>query len=464
MWCVCSVARCRWGPCSLTHAHSRSTAAGPQHGRPLHPGAKVTVWTCHSRKGARCGRLRRERGALGVCWGWCVCFFHRGGAFSHTGSAEVRAVGVGGRGWLGAGVGRSDGRGGVIRADRRRAVVVWAALGVIALSLLATWVRAGNPLVEIYYRTVSLTATGPYTAAGLIDWSSADWHDWPGVMREYRELSQHVALSPPGLPLVYAGASHVFEQVPPVADALQRAFVPLQCDNTTLLQFSAAEWAAAAVGLLMPVWASLAVFPLAAVARGCAGRATMARCGRWSRRDPVRRTWNRLPALSVAAFGLLLRGYARGAGRSGGWARGCSAGADIRNFSMAPLLLLWGCRAARHSEQRQQRPGVVLAERRRVVWAGLALPWMLFGRFRQRAGGHVACRLRPSPCARPPYVLAWMARWEGRCSRAADCAVGAGGAGTLAARRDVLPRRRSAHYPAAAQRNGARERAACACS
>jgi len=139
-------------------------------------------------------------------------------------------------------------------------VVVWAALGVIALSLLATWVRAGNPLVEIYYRTVSLTATGPYTAAGLIDWSSADWHDWPGVMREYRELSQHVALSPPGLPLVYAGASHVFEQVPPVADALQRAFVPLQCDNTTLLQFSAAEWAAAAVGLLMPVWASLAFF------------------------------------------------------------------------------------------------------------------------------------------------------------------------------------------------------------
>lgn len=308
----------------------------------------------------------------------------------------------------------------LIRADRRRGVVVWAALGVIALSLLATWVRAGNPLVEIYYRTVSLTATGPYTAAGLIDWSSADWHDWPGVMREYRELSQHVALSPPGLPLVYAGASRVFEQVPPVADALQRAFVPLQCDNTTLLQFSAAEWAAAAVGLLMPVWASLAVFPLAAVARRMRLDA-LRLAPLWALVPAVilfAGSWNTVyPALSVAAFGLLLRGYAARRGAIWWLGAGLLSGLlTFANFSMAPLLLLLGLYALlRHVlNERQQRPAWFSLSVGAWFGLGLALPWLLFWALTGSAPEDMlrVAFDRHLALDRPYVPWLWMHAWE----------------------------------------------------
>lgn len=308
----------------------------------------------------------------------------------------------------------------LIRAGQRRGVVVWAALGVIALSLLATWVRAGNPVEEIFARTASLVATGPYTAAGLIDWSGADWHDWPGVMTEYRALSQHVALSPPGLPLVYAGASRVFEQVPPVADALQRAFVPLQCDNTTLLQFSAGEWAAASVGLLMPVWAALTIFPLAAVAREMRLDA-LRLAPLWALVPAVvmfAGSWNTVyPALSVAAFGLLLRGYA--ARHGAGWWTGAgllSGLLTFANFSTAPIVLLFGLYALlRHViNERHQRPAWFSLSVGVWFGLGLALPWALFWALTGGAPGEMlrVAFDRHLALDRPYLPWLWMHAWE----------------------------------------------------
>lgn len=310
--------------------------------------------------------------------------FLRGGEVFHW-QWPYEPVGVGRALALAAGAGVYGlGAAWLVRAGRARGLLAWAALGVIALSLLATWVRAGDPLAEIFYRTVSLTATGPYTTAGMIDWSGDAWHDWPAVMVDYQQLSQHVALSPPGLPLLYAGAGRAFAQMPPVASALQRALVPLQCNNTTLLQFSAGEWAAASVGLLIPVWAALTVFPLAAVARRLRLDA-LRLAPLWALVPAVvmfAGSWNTVyPALSVAAFWLLLRGYA--AQRGAGWWIGAgllSGLLTFANFSMAPILLLFGLYALlRH----------VLNERgTRPVWfpvgvglwfaVGLALPWALF--------------------------------------------------------------------------------------
>ncbi len=268
------------------------------------------------------------------------------------------------------------GRGGWIRA--------WAVLGVVALSLLATWVRAGNPLHELYYRTVSLTATGPYTAAGLIDWSDGGWHDWPAVMVEFRELSQHVALSPPGLPLIYAGAAPGFDAAPGAARALQRALVPLQCDNYTLLQFTAAEWAAAVVGLLMPIWAALTALPLFAAARRLQVEALWL-APLWALVPAALMfagSWNTVyPALSAAAFWLLLRGY--DARRGAGWWAGAGLLAGLltfANFSLVPLIGLLGAYALlRHAlNERCLRPWWFPVRVGAWFALGLALPWVLW--------------------------------------------------------------------------------------
>lgn len=308
----------------------------------------------------------------------------------------------------------------LIRAAWTRGALAWGMLGAVALSLLVTWARAGDPLAELFYRTASLTATGPYTAAGLIDWSDPAWHDWPAVMVDYRELSQHVALSPPGLPLVYAGAAAGFEQLPGVAGAIRRALVPLQCDNYTLLQFSAGEWAAALVGLLMPVWAALTVLPLAAVARRMALDAPWL-APLWALVPAALMfagSWNTVyPALSVAAFGLLLRGY--DARRGAGWwaASGLIAGLlTFANFSMIPLVGLLGLYALlRHA----------LNERQARVWwfpvqvgawfaLGLALPWLVFWALTGSAPFEMArvAFERHLELDRPYVPWLWMHAWE----------------------------------------------------
>ena len=272
----------------------------------------------------------------------------------------------------------------LVRAGRGGWIRAWAVLGVVALSLLVTWVRAGNPLRALYYRTVSLTATGPYTAAGLIDWSDGAWHDWPAVMVEFRELSQHVALSPPGLPLIYAGAAQGFDAAPGAARALQRALVPLQCDNYTLLHFTAPEWGTAVVGLLMPVWAGLTVLPLFAAARRL-------QVGAWWLAPlwalvpaalMFAGSWNTVyPALSVAAFWLLLRGYEARRGAVWWVGAGLLTGVlTFANFSLVPLIGLLGAYVLlRHAlNERRGRPWWFPLRVGAWFALGLALPWALW--------------------------------------------------------------------------------------
>lgn len=260
---------------------------------------------------------------------------------------------------------------------------LWAGVGMIALALVVTWARAGHPVEALYFRTVSLTATGPYTVAGLIDWSGEGWHDWPAVMIEYRDLSQHVALSPPGLPLLYAGTARAFEVAPGVAALVQRALVPLQCDNYTLLEFSAPEWAAALPGLLMPLWAALAVVPLVAVARrlvpGAAGRVAIS----WALVPAAllfAGSWNTAyPALALVAFWLLLRGLE--SERGAGWwaaAGGVTGLLTFANFSMVPLAGLCGFYVLlRHVlNERAARPWWHSLRVGAWFGLGLALPWL----------------------------------------------------------------------------------------
>ncbi len=145
---------------------------------------------------------------------------------------------------------------------RRRApfAQAWAFIGGVVLGVGAVWLRNPDPLYELFARTASGLTTGPHMAAAQLDWTRATLVDWPVIMRGYDGVSQHVALAPPGLPLLYRGVAALTPA--PLADALHVVLLPYQCHNYALLSYTPAEWASAAFGMAMPVWAALAVFPL----------------------------------------------------------------------------------------------------------------------------------------------------------------------------------------------------------
>lgn len=232
--------------------------------------------------------------------------------------------------------------------ENEKALVGWAFLGTILLTLIATWARAGNPLSELFYRTASLGATGPYTAAGLMDWQTGEWLQWSNVMIEYREIGRHIALSPPGLPLLFHATERLIATIPQLGQALQQLFLPQQCHNYTLLNFSASEWASAILGVLMPVWAALTVFPLHASAKELIGEKSAKLTAVWPLVPALvmyGSSWNTVyPLLSMLAFCCLLRGLAEQL--KFGWLilAGFLVGLlTFANFSVIPLGLLLGC-------------------------------------------------------------------------------------------------------------------------
>jgi hypothetical protein len=305
---------------------------------------------------------------------------------------------------------------GLYRLGQRPALgLLWAVGGAVALAYTVTWLRHDNPLLELYYRTISLTATGPYTTAGMLAWDNTTPENWLAIMVEYRTLSQHVALSPPGLPMFYALLAQLLAAVPGAADALHRQFLPFQCNNYTLLQFTPQEWASAVFGVLMPVWGALTALPMYAAGRRLGVQNPVFVAGLWALVPAFAMfagSWNTLyPLLAVAAFwGLLVP-------RAWAWlAAGILTGLlTFANLSVIPLGLLFGLYTLLACVAQQGYRGV-----RQAVWmglwfgAGVALPWLLF---------YLASHITPLDIVhvafekhlgmeRDPLVWLWMHGWE----------------------------------------------------
>jgi hypothetical protein len=278
----------------------------------------------------------------------------------------------------------------LLKNQRRIALLlVWGALGAAVIPLTILALRSDNVVYELFVRTASGVTTGPHLAAAEIDWNSGAWHDWPAVMDSYEGRSVHVRLSPPGLPMWYGLLNAFFERFPQIADALYRVLLPSQCQNWNLLAYSPAEWASAWFGMLMPLWAAFAVFPLYAVAHRMIG--TQAPFSvLWWPLIPVLvmfvPSWNTLyPLFALLAFWLLLKGLEN----RKGWAWFVGAGVitgllTISNFSLVPFISFIGIYTLfylveTHRGNKHPFNWRSLIEVGLCFGIGLAAPWVIYG-------------------------------------------------------------------------------------
>jgi hypothetical protein len=199
---------------------------------------------------------------------------------------------------------------GYSRIRRTPVLLIWCFLGALAIPLACLF-TLGDPLYLLVTRTLSGLATGPHMAGAEIADTMQAMRDWPRLMPTYIQAGQHimesmhVALAPPGLPLFYHSLDRLLDALPVIADPLGMALRQYQCQNFAIMAYSNAQLASAWFGVLMPVWAGLAVFPLY--------RLGGARAILWWPLVPslamFTPTWNTAyPLLAVLAFWLLDRG------------------------------------------------------------------------------------------------------------------------------------------------------------
>ncbi len=233
----------------------------------------------------------------------------------------------------------------LIRRERVKTLLLTGVVATAVISLAVAALRANDVAYELFVRTISPGTTGQHSAAAEIDWSTYPLNDWPVFMESLVGYNIHVALSPPGLVVAHGALNAAFDSLPAIADPLYRAVLPYQCHNYTLLDYTPGEWASAWFGILMPLWAGLAVFPLYAVARRLVGERALLVVAWWPLIPALTMftpTWNVVyPLLALLAFWLLLRGMERGAP----WLVGSGVVSGLltfSNFALVPLVGLFG--------------------------------------------------------------------------------------------------------------------------
>jgi hypothetical protein len=223
-------------------------------------------------------------------------------------------------------------------------LLAWAFLGGIALSLAAVHVR-GDVLFRLYSVTISGMTGGWYKAATRIQDLGQTLGNWPQFMIDSTRFSTHMGISPPGMVVAYYWATSLLARVPALAAFLEAPVRPLLCQYTG--GRSAAAYAAAWLGMLMPVWGALTIIPMYALGRQIFGEGA----ARWSvlwwplipsflMFTPLPNAFYPLPALIMVA--LLWQGLRR---NQIGWVIASGALMSLltfATFTFFPLFLLAG--------------------------------------------------------------------------------------------------------------------------
>ena len=237
---------------------------------------------------------------------------------------------------------------GGIWLTKHRSVVVRLALAVVGGVVITFMALAieNDPMFLLFTRTVSPVQTGASTIAARSiaqDGVQDTLARWPEVMDESRELNIiHFTTHPPAQPLLHYWAAKLFEPV----DTFDYDLRQYQCTNEQVMDYTSGEilsvgwW-----GILMPLWAMLAVIPIFFTVRQLSGDIQRAAdVAQWWAIVPsillFTPTWNTFyPLLCITAFYVLLLAMERP-----GWmllAGFILGAATLMTFSVAPVGLLF---------------------------------------------------------------------------------------------------------------------------
>jgi hypothetical protein len=248
------------------------------------------------------------------------------------------------------------------------ASLIWAFVGAVIITLAVVGVR-GDLGYLLFTRTVSPVQTGASALAARVfaeEGTQSALERWTQVMDEAYDANLiHFTTSPPGQPLLHQWIADFFDQpaLQGVSQPVSISLRPYQCSDLHVMSYTRGEIVSAGVGMLMPVFAALAVFPLYSAARILGATSLAARTVvLWWPLIPTialfAPTWNTVyPALCIASFALLARALVdqrrtRQAlslqnNQWRGWFLAFLGGVMLSfttflNFAVLPLLLLFG--------------------------------------------------------------------------------------------------------------------------
>ena len=150
------------------------------------------------------------------------------------------------------------------------ASLIWAILGSVILTGGVLNIH-DNPRFLLFTRTLSPVQTGASAVAVRVmerEGVKATLEDWPDFMREAETDYIHFTTSPPGQPLLHYWTAQGFEKLGAISEPVSMALRPYQCSDLEIMRYSRGELTSVGlVGMLMPLWAGLAVIPIFLTAR-----------------------------------------------------------------------------------------------------------------------------------------------------------------------------------------------------
>ena len=271
-----------------------------------------------------------------------------------------------------------------IRAPQSWFGLMWSVLAGALIAVAVVGVRGDSGFL-LFTRTVSPVQTGASTIAVhdiAVDGLQTTLEDWPDVMRQsLDENIIHFATSPPGQPLIHYTLAHIFDTTP--FDMTLRHY---QCSNLNVMSYTSGEIASAGMGVLMPLWAALAVLPVYASANMLTRDKSVAvRVAQWWPLVPTvllfAPTWNTLyPALGVTVFAFLLTAFEQDKNVFALLAGVVLSITTFLNFAVLPVLLLLGLFTLGYWHFVKERAGGVLWALRVGLWFGIGLSsvWIIY--------------------------------------------------------------------------------------
>jgi hypothetical protein len=275
--------------------------------------------------------------------------------------------------------------------------LLFVALAIPLIQAALLFPESPDILRPLFYRTVSVGASGVFTVGSTITDPVDFLRHYPARMLTF---PVHPQRYPPGLPLLFYGTRRLFEASSALSDPLGLGLRLYQCHDFALMRLSNATIATALLQMALPVITGLIVFPLYGLARRTIGRPAAAWAvifyplvpsfALWSAR------WDQFyPLLTCAAWYCFWRGLQEARCKSTScilplasfltrhtWLLLSGLLLSITTFlSFGPLVMLapMGLAAALwvlpHPDRRRWG---ALAVDTLVFFAGLVLPWLVY--------------------------------------------------------------------------------------